>query len=228
MQIQSTQSKAITAKLLATENISVEHKKVSTAYFDVKNRVMVLPIWKDMTPELYDLLQCHEIGHALETPADGWHDSVTDESKKGFKTYLNVVEDARIEKLVVRRYPGVKISFRKGYTTLNERDFFGIQKNNWDINDLPLIDRVNLHYKIGAFLNVKFDDNELHFLDKIDRLESWEDTVQVATELYEYGKEEDEKMVLIIPLYFVYLKYKLYILSFAFVLICGYLLRVVI
>lgn len=47
--------------------------------------------------------------------------------------------------------------------------------------------------------------------------------------IYEYGKEEDEKMVLIMPLYFVYLKYKLYIvLSFVFILICGYLLRVVI
>jgi hypothetical protein len=190
MQTQTFQSKSITAKLLATENISVEHKKVSTAYFDVKNRVMVLPIWKDMTPELYDLLQCHEIGHALETPPDGWHDSVTDKSKKGFKTYLNVVEDARIEKLVVRRYPGVKTSFRKGYTTLHERDFFGIQKNNWDIDKLPLIDRINLHYKIGAFLNVQFSLDEIHFLDKLDSLESWEDTVQVAQELYEYGKEE--------------------------------------
>jgi hypothetical protein len=190
MQVQSIQSKAITAKLLATENISVEHKKVSTAYFDVKNRVMVLPIWKDMTPELYDLLQCHEIGHALETPAEGWHNSVKDQTKKGFKTYLNVVEDARIEKLVVRRYPGVRTSFRKGYTTLHERDFFGIHKNSWDIDTLPLIDRINLHYKIGAFLNVRFELSEMHFLDKIDSLETWDDTVRVAQELYEYGKEE--------------------------------------
>ena len=41
-------AKSYLAKLLATENISVEHKKVKTAYFDVKSRLLVLPIWKDM------------------------------------------------------------------------------------------------------------------------------------------------------------------------------------
>ena len=37
-------AKSYLAKLLATENISVEHKKVQTAYFDVKSRLLVLPI----------------------------------------------------------------------------------------------------------------------------------------------------------------------------------------
>ena len=31
-------AKSNLAKLLATENISVEHKKVKTAYFDLKHR----------------------------------------------------------------------------------------------------------------------------------------------------------------------------------------------
>ena len=42
------ESKNVLAKLMATENIHVEHKKVSTASFDVKNRRLILPIWKDM------------------------------------------------------------------------------------------------------------------------------------------------------------------------------------
>ena len=37
-------AKSFLAKLLATENISVEHKKVKTAYFDVKSRLLVLPL----------------------------------------------------------------------------------------------------------------------------------------------------------------------------------------
>ena len=118
-----SQSKSILAKLLATENISVEHKKIHTAYFDTKNRVMALPIWKEMSSELYDLLLGHETGHALYTPDDGWHDSLKDNTKKGYKTYLNVIEDVRIEKQIQEKYPGLKTSFRKGYSELMERDF---------------------------------------------------------------------------------------------------------
>ena len=40
------ESKGYLAKLLATENISIQHKKVRTASFDVKNRTLTLPIWK--------------------------------------------------------------------------------------------------------------------------------------------------------------------------------------
>ena len=183
-------SKTILAKLLATENILIEHRKVSTAYFDPKNRVMVLPIWKEMTAELYDLLLGHEVGHALYTPADGWHHHVTDKEKKGFKTYLNVVEDIRIEKLVQSKFPGIKTSFRKGYNNLFEQDFFGIERNDWDINELPLIDRINLHYKIGRLLNVQFKDEELHFFDMLEKLETFSDVVDAATMLYEHGKQE--------------------------------------
>ena len=64
-------SKSVLAKLLAQENIVVEHRNTSTAYFDPKNRVLVLPIWKDMSNDLYDLLVGHEVGHAWETPAEG-------------------------------------------------------------------------------------------------------------------------------------------------------------
>jgi hypothetical protein len=106
------QSKSILAKLLATENITVEHRKISTAYFDTANRVMALPIWKDMSPELYDLLLGHETGHALYTPNEGWHDNLKDKTQKGFKTYLNVIEDVRIEKRIQEKYPGLKISFK--------------------------------------------------------------------------------------------------------------------
>jgi hypothetical protein len=183
-------SKSILAKLLASENIQVEHKKVSTAYFDTKNRVMVIPIWKSMTPFLYDLLLGHEVGHALFTPPEGWHDQVLDGSKKGFKTYLNVVEDARIEKCIQEKFPGLKVSFKKGYAELMQKDFFGIEKNEWDINTLPLIDRINLHYKVGSYLNVQFKDDEQYFLKRIDGIKTWDDVVSVSNELYEYGKTE--------------------------------------
>ena len=48
--------KGTLAKLLATENLTVEHRKVSTASFDVNNRVLILPIWKNASSIVYDLL----------------------------------------------------------------------------------------------------------------------------------------------------------------------------
>ena len=101
--------KSVLAKLLAQENITVEHRKISTAYFDPKNRILGLPIWKDMSPDVYDLLVGHEVGHAWETPPEGWHSAI-EEKGKGFKSFLNVVEDARIEKLIKNRYPGKAIT----------------------------------------------------------------------------------------------------------------------
>ena len=34
------------AKLLATEDLIVEHKQVETAQFNVDTRVLILPIWE--------------------------------------------------------------------------------------------------------------------------------------------------------------------------------------
>lgn len=185
-------SKSLLAKLLATENITVEHKKVSTAYFDTKNRVMVLPMWKFMSTSLYDLLLGHEVGHALNTPPEGWHDQLTDKTRKGFKTFLNVIEDVRIEKLIQNKFPGLKTSFRKGYSELAAMDFFGLSKLATDVDDLPLIDRINLHYKVGSYLNVHFADSEQHYLDRLNKIKTWEEVVAIATELYENAKEEPQ------------------------------------
>ena len=82
------------AKLMATENLTVEHQKIRTARFDPKNRVLYLPIWQFMTGTTYDHLVGHEVGHALYTPAQGWHDAATDNTKgKNFKSFLNNIEE---------------------------------------------------------------------------------------------------------------------------------------
>ena len=116
--------KSVLAKLLAQENLTVEHKKVPTAYFDPKNRILCLPIWKDMSADVYDLLVGHEVGHAWETPPEGWHSAI-EEKGKAFKSFLNVVEDARIEKLIKSRYPGLKAPMYRGYKELFDQDFIG-------------------------------------------------------------------------------------------------------
>ena len=74
--------KTILARLMATENIEVRHAKVSTAGFDPKGRTLILPILKEMEGAVYDLFVCHEVGHALYTPAEGWHNVVRSEGAR--------------------------------------------------------------------------------------------------------------------------------------------------
>ena len=38
------ESKSLLAKLMATENLTIEQRPVQTASFDVRNRVLVVPI----------------------------------------------------------------------------------------------------------------------------------------------------------------------------------------
>ena len=121
-EIQST--KSLLAKLLASENITVEHGNYQTASFDVKNRVIRLPIFKYMSGPIYDLMVLHEVGHALWTPLKGLH-SEKNEKGPGFKSYLNVVEDARIERKIKRKYPGGTKPMIEGYRQLVSEDFFG-------------------------------------------------------------------------------------------------------
>ena len=65
-----TEIKGTLAKLLATENLLVEHKNVETAAFDVSTRVLTLPMW-EASNTVYNMLVGHEVGHALFTPAEG-------------------------------------------------------------------------------------------------------------------------------------------------------------
>ena len=117
------------AKLLATENLIVEHKQVPTACFNVESRVLTLPMW-NASDNVYDMLVGHEVGHALYTPREEWK---KDKYKNVPPDFVNVVEDARIEKLMKRRYAGLSKSFYKGYKELHVKDFFEIQSRDIDM-----------------------------------------------------------------------------------------------
>ena len=185
------------AKLMATENITVVHKKIPTAYFDVKNRILACPIFKeDMSAELYDLFMGHEVGHALNTPYEGLHSAL--EMNRTLKGYLNVVEDVRIEKAIKNKFQGLRKSFFTAYNELMEMDFF--QLKGRDLSTLSLIDKINLQTKVGSRLGLKFNKVEQEFLDMSEACKTWEDVVECATAIYEWSKEnetrtEDDEML---------------------------------
>tara|TARA_B100000902_G_scaffold390805_1_gene440373 strand:- start:454 stop:2580 length:2127 start_codon:yes stop_codon:yes gene_type:complete len=178
------------ARLLATENLVVEHRKVSTASFDVLSRVLTLPLWDKASNVVYDLLVGHEVGHALFTPADMWDSSIP-------KDFINVVEDARIEKLMKRRYAGLSKDFYNGYQELNDQDFFDI--SNQDISKFNLIDRINLHFKIGAYSLIPFNKQEQVFVDKVSALETFKEVIDLCRELKEFLNEQKEDTPVNLP-----------------------------
>ena len=190
-------SKSIFAKLLAQENINVFHAKVPTASFDTKSRTLTLPIWADMDGDLYDLLCGHEVGHALYTPAKGWHDAICGEdgdmnnADMAMKGFLNVLEDARIEKKIKLKYPGLRANFYRAYQGLHEKDFFELAGKN--IHEMLLIDRINLHFKLGSFLAVQFTEEEKQYVRRTEQLETWEEVEQLARDLMAYCKKEMEE-----------------------------------
>jgi len=184
------EAKSYLAKLLATENLTVEHRKVETAYFDLNNRLLVVPIWKEMNNDILDMLLAHEIGHALYTPQDEWTAAV--ESKVAPHSYLNIVEDARIEKLIKRKYPGLSQSFIKGYRDLIANDFF--KTKDKDVNEMLLIDRLNMHFKMSHVeSDIEFDGPiELEFVKRMEEVETFKDVELLAADLAEYCKSESE------------------------------------
>jgi hypothetical protein len=186
-------TKSQLAKLMATENVTVQHQNVPTASFDVKNRVLTLPNLEDgLSVNLYDLMTSHEVGHALWTPEDGWHDAVCDKGQV-FKGFINVVEDARIEKKIKAKYPGLQKSYREGYAELLQRDFFGIAGK--DITEMAFIDRINLHFKLGTLVNLKFEGEEAEWVEKIENAETFEDVMAISNSLYDQQIEQAEEQL---------------------------------
>ena len=174
------------AKLLATEDLVVEHKKVSTACFNVHTRVLTLPLWEKASNVVYDLLVAHECGHSIFTPDEDWLDKV-----KVPPQFVNIVEDARIEKLMKRKYAGLAKTFFNGYKELNEGDFFQIADD--DISTFNLADRVNLYFKIGNFVTLEFNSEEKEIINLIAASETFADVLIAADELYKYCKKEKEQ-----------------------------------
>jgi hypothetical protein len=186
------ESKSLLAKLMATENLVVEQRPVATASFDVKNRILTLPVLdKNISSALYDLFTGHEVGHALYTPMEGMMKA---KEENVIRDVANVVEDSRIERKIKYKYPGLKNSFVKAYVELMDKDFFGIKGT--DINKMNFLDRINLHCKGGAALRIQFNDEERDLLNEVETTETYDDVIDVSKKIIEYMKsklEEEEQ-----------------------------------
>lgn len=181
------------ARLMAGENIDVEQKPSQTAYFDLKSRKLVIPNWKNLSAMEEEMLVGHEIGHALYTNESMWTSAIEsfDGNKAVFKNVVNIVEDARIERFVKTKYPGMRKIFYYGYEELFNRGIFQLDELNTE--QMTVLDQLNFHYKIPG--KVAFDRTPEfeEFVRKIDSVQSFDDVLSISKELYRYCRDVDSK-----------------------------------
>jgi len=184
-------SKSQLAKLLATENITVQHNNVATASFDVGNRVLTLPIFKIKNKHVYDMLITHECGHALHTKVDDWSEIGSDDR---LRMAVNILEDTRIDKIMQKSYPGVVNDYKKGFDVLNDSNFYGLDDNN--INELSVLDKINMRSKSLERLDIEFSDDELKIVKKVDNIKTFDDVMTLAKDILAYQEQEDKKQMM--------------------------------
>lgn len=192
---QNLAAKSTLARLMAAEDLQVNiDQSAPTASFNLVDRTLTLPLW-DVGGEAYNMLVGHEVSHALYTPAGTALaeacESISKKHSGVARDYINVVEDARIERLIKTDYPGLRKSFAEGYREFIKRDLFKV--NGKDISGLPLIDRINLHYKIGWVKSVPFSSEELPLVRRVAETRTWAEVVALSKELFEFAKKQEEE-----------------------------------
>ena len=183
-------TKSQLAKLLATENITVQQNNVKTASFDVVNRILTLPIFKTESKDVTDMLVAHECAHALYTPTNGWKKIADDDE---LRAYVNVLEDCRIDAKIQKKYPGVINNYLNGFEILNRQNFFGLKDKDYD-KDLMLIDKINIFYKSSKKLLFNFSNSDKLWLKKVDELKTFNDVIKLAKLLLDWQKKEIKKL----------------------------------
>ena len=186
-EVTTMKNKSTIAKLMSEEDIHVVYKQMDTAYFNPKDRELGLPIWDETktTADIEDLMVCHEIAHALWTPLDMLEKA---QVRKINFSFVNIVEDARIERKVQDKYRGSVAVFKRGYRDLTALDFFGI--GDKDVSKLNLIDRINLFFKKQ---DVTFSDVEKVWVDRVANTKTPEDVLDLAEELYKWMEENESE-----------------------------------
>ena len=187
-------SKSVLARLMARENISIEHSNTAdTAAFDTVNRTLILPAWRMDNEAVYNMLVAHEISHALytadtkESILDGFNRVNTsgDSTFTGnAKAIWNICEDARIEKLILRRFPGLKRDFYDAYKHLVAKAVLDPKNIS---ADMLLADKINYFAKANIHLpDIPFTGEERVLLNETLEAETIEDSIEAARKVFDY------------------------------------------
>ena len=91
-----------------------------------------------------------------------------------------------------QRFLGLNRDFYKAYEELHSQDFFEVSDD--DVNDLKLIDRINLYFKIGAYLCIDFNDEENQLITEISQAETFDQVLEISKKLYALGQQQKQEV----------------------------------
>jgi hypothetical protein len=184
----------IYSNLLAQEGIDLNYSaKVATASFDFSTRKITLPAFEYLDTISNQMMTAHEAGHALYSLYT--LDQVKSLNRK-YGSLFNILEDCYIEKEIKKSFPGLRQIFTDAYTSLFDNEFFGKVATDVSAADMKLVDRINIHFKLGHIINIEFLPEEKKYISQIYMLSSNEDVINLCKELKEFIKEsrkEEEK-----------------------------------
>ena len=187
--LMTTDVKSMVAKLLARENITTVRGNFETASFDLASRTLNLPLWENVTNDELDLFIGHEVSHALHTPSDAC-EQFNKRCKGAPFSVCNVIEDIRIERLIQAEYPGLIRSFKGGYTSLFNKNFFKL--DDIDMADRCLIDRINIKAKLRDLVDVPFSDEEKPLVDKCFSANTFDEVLEACNAIYAHESVTDD------------------------------------
>lgn len=180
------------AKLLSSENISVVRKSCNTASFNLVDRVLTIPIFKDgMIIELEHMFIGHEVGHALKTDRVIHKNFFDIEENKKYFDAINITEDVRIDNLIKQEYPGLRRDYIIGLAEIKRMDFFRINSN--PLSELSFMDRVNIFFKGYPEVYLTFTNEEYELVKRIENSSSQEESQLLGVELYDMSVVENKE-----------------------------------
>jgi hypothetical protein len=172
----------VLSKLMAEENIEVIFGAYETASFDIVHRVLRFPVWEDADQDVYLWLLTHEIAHALYSTDRLLIDG------RGFERDVNIIEDVRIEKLIQRKYPGLKMVYLRAGKKVFEGNFFS-QQTYQNLDKLDVLDKINVMEKTRGYAKAKMSAYEQEIYDRVRATETEDDVISLVKELREKQKE---------------------------------------
>lgn len=191
------QVKSALAGAFLRGKVKIEHSpSVSTPYFDKANNRILLPNWADISEDLYDTLCGNATGHAIWTPNGSVKacgnaiKSVCPENLKTGETYLSIVEDSRVERLLFSKYVGYRKRFKSGYSELAE-DSPHFEYDIDKVNQSSFADRYNFFFKFGDD-RINFSEDEKELVKKGGKIRTWKESVGLAKAMYEQDVENQQ------------------------------------
>lgn len=133
------------SKLLSSKNTQViSCKTAKTASISLDSNTITIPNYMIRNSDNTTRFAiAHESSHAMHTPKDGWL-AISKESRV-LMHVVNVIEDVRIDDLIMQKYPGIVYDYKIGIKNLHDNtDFFGDRKEY-----VSIVDKLNYHLKVN-------------------------------------------------------------------------------